>query len=109
MPISFDLSYYAFSARVTNDVGYDVPTYATAKTLYGSVQVVPRTLYQHMGLDLQKNYINVYTSNAISDIKRNISGDQIAFNGSRYQCESITNWHGVDGWVSILCVEVPNA
>ncbi len=102
-------TYYAFTSRVTNDVGYDVPSYADPETLYGSVQAIPRSTYQFQGLDLQKNFINVYVSKEVIDIGRDVSGDQIVFNGKRFQCESATDWYGIDGWLCILCVEVFNA
>ncbi len=53
-------SYYQFQSRTPNAIGQDVATYAEPITLTGSVQPVPRTLYQDYGLDFQRNYINVY-------------------------------------------------
>lgn len=100
------IAYYRAASISTNDIGLDVSTYQSPVTIYGSVQAVPRSLYQYLGLDLQKNYINVHVSADIVDVKRDVSGDQISFNGKRYQCESKTDWFAVDGWVSVLCVEV---
>lgn len=99
-------TYYAFTARVTNDVGYDVAAYAPAVTLCGSIQAIPRSAYQNMGLDFQKNYVNVYVSKAMLDIDRDVSGDQIAYGGKRFQCVSATDWQPMDGWLAMLCVEV---
>jgi hypothetical protein len=101
------IAHKAFVSRATNAAGYDVPTYATAATITGSMQAVPRTLYQEMGLDLAKNYANLYTSAVIKDVQRNGSGDLVVWNGKTWQCESQTDWSAQDGWRSVLCVEVP--
>lgn len=100
--------YKQFAGRNTNAIGLDVASYNALVTVTGSVQPIARNLYSQMGLDLQKNYVNVYVSKNISDIERNISGDQFLFNGRTFQCISKTDWFGMDGWDVILCIEVPN-
>jgi hypothetical protein len=98
--------YYAFLSRDLNSVGqYDV-TYAPPVTLYGSVQPVPRDLYERYGLEFQQNYVNVYLQRAVIDVTRDVSGDQIVFNGATYQCISKTPWDAIDGWDAVLCVQV---
>ena len=100
--------YYAFQGRVTNAAGLDVATYATpVEDSQGSVQPVERKLYQQFGLDLRKSYVNWFVSRAILDVARDVSGDQFVYAGSRYQCQSITNWKSQDGWVQVLAVEIP--
>jgi hypothetical protein len=100
--------YLKFTGRTTNAAGLDVATYAPAVTLRGSVQAVPRSVYQNMGLDFQKNYVNIYVSQEILDITRDVSGDKISFNGKLFLCLSKTAWYAMDGWDNILCVEIPN-
>jgi hypothetical protein len=100
------LTYYKFAGRSLNSVGQDITTYDPPITIYGSFQPVPRALYQQYGLDLQKEYYVYYTSNNTVDVQRDVSGDQIAFNGRRYQCESNTEWFRLDGWNGILCVYI---
>ena len=100
-------SYLAFVSRTPNSIGQDIASYAPAATLQGSVQPVPRSLYQQYGLDFQRNYINVYVSKAVIDVTRDVSGDMIAFNGNSYQCLSVTPWVAIDGWNSVLCVQAP--
>jgi hypothetical protein len=102
-------SYLAFASRTPNAIGQDITNYARPVTLQGSVQPVPRSLYQQYGLDFQRNYINVYVSKAILDVTRDVSGDMIVFNGNSYQCVSTTPWAAIDGWVAVLCVQVPTA
>ena len=98
--------YYSFVSRTPNQNGQDVATYAPPITLRGSVQPVPRSLFQTYGLDFQRYYINVYVSRDILDVARDVSGDQIVFEGKRFQCVSKTPWAGIDGWDAILCVQI---
>ena len=100
------LTYYKFAGRALNSVGQDITTFDPPITLVGSWQPVPRQLYQQYGLDFQKDYFTFYTSNNVLDLERDISGDQIAFNGQRYQCESDNDWYQLDGWKGILCVHI---
>ena len=58
------------------------------------------------GLDLQKDYYTFYTSNDVLDIQRDVSGDQLIFNGKRYQVESNNDWYPMDGWKGIICVYI---
>lgn len=100
------LVYYHYLGRTQNSVGQDVSQYREGRKIIGSFQPIPRILYQQLGLDLQKDYWMFYTSNNLQDIGRNISGDQIAFNGNRYQCESDNDWYPIDGWKGSLFVHV---
>ncbi|OWK42193.1 phage collar protein [Fimbriiglobus ruber] len=101
-------TYLAFASRTPNQIGQDVTKYESPVPLQGSVQPVPRSLYQQYGLDFQRNYINVYVSRAVLDVTRDVSGDMIEFNGNSYQCLSITPWAAIDGWSAVLCIQVPN-
>ena|SRR5271156_1540617 len=100
------ITYYKFAGRILNSVGQDITIYGPPQTIVGSWQPVPRALYQTYGLDLQKDYFTFYTSNNILDIDRDISADQIAFNGQRYQCESDNDWYPMDGWKGVLCIHI---
>lgn len=100
------LVYYHYLGRTQNSVGQDVSQYSDGKSIVGSFQPVPRVLYQTLGLDLQKEYWTFYTSNNVTDIGRNTAGDQIAFNGQRYQCESDNDWYFIDGWKGSLFVHI---
>lgn len=99
--------YLAFKERVTQPNGNDVATYNSPMILQGSIQPVQRTLYVQLGLDLQRNYINVYVSRDILDITRDVSGDQIIWNCKKWQCLSKTAWSAIDGWDQVLCVQIP--
>lgn len=98
--------YYHFLGRTQNSVGQDVSQYATGRAIYGSFQPVPRALYMQYGLDLQKEYWMFYTSNNVYDVARGIAGDQIGFNGQRFQLESNNDWYDIDGWKGGIFIHV---
>lgn len=100
------ISYYQFAGRTQNNIGQDVTIYNPVRKIYGSWQPIPRKLYEQLGLDWNKDYFMLYTSNNTLDVTRDISGDQVAFNGQRYQCESNNEWFGLDGWNGIICVHI---
>src|ERR1700743_245953 len=100
------LSYYKAGPRVLNSVGQYVTTFEPGIQMDGSWQPVPRMLMIHYGLDLQKDYYTFYTSNNVLDLDRDITGDQVAFNGERFQVESNNDWYDIDGWKGILCVHI---
>lgn len=100
------LYYYKFEGRTLNSVGQDIAIYSPPIGIYGSFQPVPRVLYDKYGLNLQKKYYTFYTSNNVINLQRTVSGDQMGFNGQRYQCESNNTWYEQDGWKGILLVHV---
>ena len=99
-------NYFAFSSRSLQPNGQYLNNYAAPVALLGSVQPVPRSVYEHEGLLFDKMYLKIYVSQDVIDISRNNAGDQIQFNGNMYQCESVTPWDAIDGWVEVLCIQV---
>ena len=100
------VDYYAYAYRIVNELGLDVAGYQDPIKIEGSVQAVPRSVYQERGLDLQKNYVNFFVRADAIDLHRDTSGDQFRYCGKVYQLVSNTNWYGQDGWVEVLCVEI---
>lgn len=100
---SQEVIYYRAVSRALNNVGQYVTAYATGISIYGSFQPVDRKLYDQYGLNLQKVYYTFYTSNDLIDVKRDVSNDQLIFNGNRFKCESNNDWYVIDGWKGVLC------
>ena len=96
--------YFQFLSRAQNAVGQDITTYAAPVPILGSFQPVPKQMYEKYGLDLAKTYATFYTPTNALSVNRDISGDQIVFNGGTYQCESENDWFAIDGWTGVLCV-----
>ena len=103
------VTYFKFKDRTNNDIGLLVTSYEEGVVVYGSVQAVPRSVYEQFGLDFQKNYVSLWVRQSVIDINRNQSGDQIEWAGRRFECKSETNWYNMDGWTEVLCVDVGKA
>lgn len=97
------INYYPAIGRSINSVGQYVTLYGAGQLIRGSFQAVPRKLYQQYGLDLQKSYYTFYTLNDLIDVERDVSNDQLTYNGLRYQVESDNDWFAQDGWKGVLC------
>jgi hypothetical protein len=101
---SQEVGYYKYVSRSLNSVGQYVSVFEPLDNIRGSFQPVPKNLYQILGLDLQKAYYNFYVSKNLLDLSRNITADQLSFNGKRFTVESATDWYVIDGWKALLCV-----
>lgn len=100
------VTYYADAGRTTTATGRDVTYFQEGVAVTeGSVQAVPRTRYESLGLDFSRNYVTWFVPQNVIGLGRNVSGDNIEFNGRRYDIETMTNWYAQDGWVECLCVE----
>ena len=98
--------YRQFKDRTTNSIGIDVPEYEDDVELKGSLQAVPRRLYQQHGLDWKKNYITIYSSDTIEGVNRDTSGDRVVFDGKLFQVLDENDWTPIDGWNGVVCVQV---
>ena len=100
------MDYYQYKGRGLNDVGLDITEYEAPITIRASIQAIPRNIYDQYGLDLQKNYVMIYSNQNFLDIGRDVSGDQVVFDGKTYQDLSLTDWYTQAGWVSVRGVQV---
>lgn len=101
-----DVEYKAFTGRAPNAAGIQVSTYATAIKIKGSVQPVPRTMYQALGLDFSREYFNLYSTQLLEGVTRDRAGDQFTFAGELFEVLSATNWKAIDGWNGVLAIKV---
>ena len=99
--------FYQYQAKTTNTIGLDVRTYAAPVTATGSIQPVDRSYYADAGLDFTKRHIEVWTETDTEDLYRARSGDQIGWEGERWEVVSETDWFPVDRWNSFVAVQVP--
>lgn len=102
--------YYKDNGRVLNDVGVYVTSYADPIEIEASVQAPDRQTYVQYGLDMQRNYLNVFIPNDTIDLSRDQSGDQFVIGPPgkkyRYQLESEIPWYEYDGWVEVYVVQI---
>lgn len=101
-----DVMYAPTTGRTLNDVGQYVTSYADPRKVNASVQAVSRQTYVELGLDMQRNYYNVFSTENATDLQRGSSGDRFIWNNRILQCESETDWYLQDGWTEILVVDV---
>lgn len=98
--------YYRFLSRVTNSIGLDESDYDSPVIVSGSLQPIPRSRYEQLGLDFNRNYMTFYASKNIQDLGRDVSGDKLIYNGKVFDCLSSNDWFGIDGWLAITIIEV---
>lgn len=99
-------TFFAETSRVSDDRGILVSTFAAGVPLRDSIQAVDRSLFEKLGLDLDRYYIKIYTDNPLLVVERDTAGDQIEFNGARYQLLSNTDWTPQDGWSGVLAIRL---
>lgn len=97
----------AFTGMAENAAGYQVASYADPVEIGGRVQPIPQRLYQQMGLNLGKDYVNLFTPAGVVVVDRDNAGDRFTWGGKVYYCQSETDWKGQDGWTQITAVQVP--
>lgn len=96
-----------FTGRTNNARGIDVPTYAAAVEISASVQAVPSSLYNSLGLDRQKKHVSIFTTTPLTAVERDGMGDLIEYAGEQYLVLMLTKWAAQDGWSQGVCIEQP--
>lgn len=98
--------YRKFNSSQINDYGIKVDVYDTDIAFEGSVQAVDSKMYQQLGLDFSKKYINIYSSLNIKNVNRGQeTPDKIIWNNKEYLVVNCSDWYIQDGWTNILAVE----
>ena len=100
------VSWSAWQSNTKLSTGVIKPVYADPVDIKANVQAVPRSMYETFALDLQKNYVTVYTLQTLRDLERNEACDRIDYGGRRYDVQSNTDWTNQDGWQGAICVDV---
>ena len=72
----------------------------------GSIQPLPRNLYQMYGLQFDRFYVTVYMPECATDVSRDTAGDQIEYQGNRFQAVQKVNWYTPNFWIAMLFVQV---
>lgn len=100
------VQYFAALSRQTNNIGLVTAVHSAPIDIKGSVQAVPLVNYERLGLDMNREYIMFYASLDMRDAQRDRTTDYLGWNGSRWDIINVTAWHGIDGWSSVLAVNV---
>lgn len=96
--------HYKNRGTVDGADGINSPSYYPGNDISVSVQPLSRTMYEQLGLDLQKSYVTIYSDVRLQDVQRDKAPDMVDYGGDRYVVESNTDWVNQDGWLGALCV-----
>lgn len=111
--------YRVFVSTVTNDIGNLVPVYSEWTKINGSIQpglassFAARSISEDMlirkelGIDISRNVITVYTDSKamLKTVNGQDMPDQIRYQNKIFNIIKISNWHYMDGWQCLTCVE----
>lgn len=101
-----NFTYIKYKGVTVNELGIKQDTYETPVDFEGSVQAISQDMYEKLGLDWSKKYIQIYSSLDIRNTDNDqVSPDKIIWNGKEYIVTKVTNWYQQDGWTNIIAVE----
>lgn len=104
-PQTAALSRYA--GRVTNAAGQQASSYAAPVPITGgSIQPVPSSRYEQLGLDRAKRYVQWWAPTSIFGVARLRAPDRFEWNGADYEVTQEDDWHVQDGWVRVVAVRL---
>ena len=98
--------YYQYQGESVNEIGIRVPTYADPITITGSVQSPENSMYNQLGLSLDKNYKIFYGAISINGNETQNQPDRFLYDGRLFETVKNTNWFNYDGWSGVLAVEL---
>ena len=101
--VNGDSGIFAFRYFLGQDIA--VPSYSNWYGIKGNVQYVPRKMYQDLGLEFTKVYINAWASVEISDNAMKSQPDQLFWRGYLWNVTSNSEWNWQDGWVNVTAVK----
>jgi len=102
----YSYSYQKYQSHEVDDEGIDQPVFSYGIGGSGSVQVVPMTQYQSLGLNNKKSYIMIYTDDDLRGGKANKYGDRVNFNDSEYEVMDENDWKSISDWTGVMCVKL---
>lgn len=101
--------YLKYTGEQVNALGIKVPSFADAQVItpdIGIVQSPENSVYQQLGLSLDKNYKIFYGAVNIEGNETQPQPDRFIYQGRTYEAIRNTNWFDYDGWCGVLAVEI---
>lgn len=99
-------TYLKYKSNAISDIGIKVNEYETGVVYKGSVQAVDSKMYQQLGLDFSKKYIQIFSSLNIQNVNNDQeTPDKILWNNKEYLVVNCSDWYEQDGWTNIIAVE----
>jgi hypothetical protein len=99
---------FRFVGNIVQENGIELPTYAPAVSIAGSVQAVSGKTKLQLGLEITDEYVNLFTTELIRPVERDTAGDVFVWSGKYYQALGGSDWVGQDGWNEVLAIKIPN-
>ena len=100
------VKYIRNTGRTQNAVGAWVTAYAAPVDVRASWQPVDAKKYEQLGLDLMKEYHNVWLRVPVNGVQRGASPDRIAYAGRLHEVVDVKDWYGQDGWQEVLVIDI---
>lgn len=99
-------TYIKYQGQTVNELGIKQDVYDTGIEFQGSVQAIEQAMYEKLGLQWSKKYIQIYSSLDIRNTdNQQVSPDKVIWHGKEYIVTKVTNWYLQDGWTNIIAVE----
>lgn len=99
------VQYRQWLSRTRTQAGQMVDTYADAVPIRGSWQPANLTTIKNLGLDMSKQYRQLWSNVAIQPVDTNRGADKIIADGYEWVPANTGNdWSSVDGWRSFIFV-----
>lgn len=97
--------YKKFIRNTTSASGILIPIYEEEVSISNSiVQPVPKESYEKLGLDLKREYRNVWISADVASLSGQLSNDVLYFDNRTWNIWGDTVWETYDGWNKLLVV-----
>ncbi|MCP4278024.1 MAG: hypothetical protein GY886_08490 [Gammaproteobacteria bacterium] len=98
--------FYEYTGGETKPNGLVSQGFADPFEFQANVHAVDRSVYGVLGLQADKDYIEVFCNTQLKDSGRGRASDQIAYNGRRYNINQETDWYKMDGWNSAIFIDI---
>lgn len=99
------VQYRQWLSRTRTSAGQLVDTYAEPVAIRGSWQPANMTTIKNLGLDMSKQYRQLWSNVAIQPVDINRGSDKIIADGYEWTPANAGNdWSSVDGWRALIFV-----
>lgn len=102
-----NVSYQEYQGKTTNEFGTTVAQYGPETLLtWVSVQPMTKAQAKQTGLELNKSYIQIWTTTNVQGGYRGRENDLISWAGYKWQVMPDSDWMIQDGWTRIIAVKL---
>lgn len=98
--------HHRFAGNITNDMGYQEPSYDDPVKITGSFQPMEAETAAKLGLDFREVRSTFHTSAGVALAGEGTQPDRIEYGGKLYDAIGITDWKTQDGWAHFVLVAV---